>query len=324
LAQVLRQLPPQKKHEELLVGNESSDDAGIYQLTDEIALVQTVDYFTPVVDDPYLFGQIAAANALSDVYAMGGSPKTVMNIVGFPIKKLGGDVLARILAGAQSKVEEAGAVTVGGHSIDDQEPKFGLSVTGIVHPRKYWTNNGSAPGDALVLTKPVGVGILTTGIKRQAVTKEQENEVVDTMRMLNKEASEVLRDYPVNAVTDVTGFGLLGHAFEMANGSDVSIHISYDSIPQLPGTKELASEGIIPGGSKANHHWLRDAVLFDPGLTTEDQLILCDSITSGGLLISMPKEHAENYQEEMASRSLDAWIIGEVTDKADNRLYVSK
>ncbi|OAT82553.1 selenide, water dikinase SelD [Bacillus sp. MKU004] len=320
----MRQLPPQTKHEELLVGNESADDAGIYQLTDEIALVQTVDYFTPVVDDPYLFGQIAAANALSDVYAMGGTPKTVMNIVGFPIKKLGGDVLASILAGAQSKVTEAGAVTVGGHSIDDQEPKFGLSVTGVVHPRKYWTNIGAAPGDAIVLTKPIGVGILTTGIKRQAVTKVQENEVVEAMRTLNKEASEVLRDYPANAVTDVTGFGLMGHAFEMAGGSDVTLHINYDSIPQLPGTKELALKGIIPGGSKANHQWLKDDVLFDPVLTLEDQLILCDSITSGGLLISMPKEQAKRYQEEMKRRSLHAWIIGEVTEKADKRLYVTK
>jgi selenide, water dikinase len=324
LTQVLRQLPPQKKHEELLVGNESSDDAGIYQLTEEIALVQTVDYFTPVVDDPYLFGQIAAANALSDVYAMGGSPKTVMNIVGFPIKKLGGSVLARILAGAQSKVEEAGAVTVGGHSIDDQEPKFGLSVTGTVHPGKYWTNIGAAPGDAIVLTKPIGVGILTTGIKRQAVTEAQENEVVDIMRMLNKKASEVLRDLHANAVTDVTGFGLLGHAFEMASGSDVSLHISYESIPQLSGTKQLALEGIIPGGSKANHQWLRDSVLFDPALSHEDQLILCDSITSGGLLISMPKEQAVKYQDEMKRISLDAWIIGEVTEAADKRLYISK
>ena len=174
----------------LLVGHETSDDAGVYRLTDSIALIQTVDYFTPIVDDPYMFGQIAAANSLSDVYAMGGEPKTVLNIVGFPIKKLGADVLAEILRGAADKVHEAGAITVGGHSIDDQEPKFGLSVTGIVHPDKVWKNVGAHPGDVLILTKPIGVGILTTGIKRSAVTVEQEQIVTDTMAMLNKTAAQ--------------------------------------------------------------------------------------------------------------------------------------
>jgi selenide, water dikinase len=324
LAQVLRQLPPQPETKELLVGNESSDDAGVYQLTDDIALVQTVDYFTPIVDDPYLFGQIAAANALSDVYAMGGTPKTVLNIVGFPIKKLGSEVLTQILAGAQKKVLEAGAITAGGHSIDDAEPKFGLSVTGVVHPEKYWTNKGANPGDVLVLTKPIGTGILTTGIKRQSVTKQQEAEVVAAMSLLNKKAAEILHKHQVNAVTDVTGFGLLGHAFEMAKGSNVTFQLSYSSIPQLSGTKELAEAGVIPGGSKANHLWLNGDVSYDSALTTDDQLILCDAITSGGLLASLPREHAYKYIDEMNRCADGAWLIGEVTDKKDKSIYVLK
>ncbi len=308
----MRQLPPQPIKEELLVGNESSDDGGIFQLTDDLAMVQTVDYFTPIVDDPYQFGEIAAANALSDVYAMGGTPKTVLNIVGFPIKKLGSDILAAILKGAQSKVIEAGAVTVGGHSIDDQEPKFGLSVTGIVHPKRYWTNTGAQEGDVLVLTKPLGVGILTTGIKRKAVTSAQETAVINVMRMLNKTAAEVLQRFNPNAVTDVTGFGLAGHAYEMARGSSVSIEFTYSSIPMLEGTKELAERGIIPGGSKANHSWLQEKVHYHENLSMEDQWILCDAITSGGLFISLPRYQGEKYIEELLKLSIPATIIGQV------------
>ncbi|MDQ0269617.1 selenium donor protein [Cytobacillus purgationiresistens] len=191
----MRLLPKQEPVPELLVGHETSDDAGVYQLTDSIALIQTIDYFTPIVDDPYMFGQIAAANALSDVYAMGGQPKTVLNIVGFPVKKLGADMLSEILRGAGDKVKEAGALTVGGHSVDDQEPKFGLSVTGIVHPKKVWKNVGALPGDVLVLTKPIGVGIITTGIKRNQVTEKQEQQVTQIMASLNKVAAEVLTSY---------------------------------------------------------------------------------------------------------------------------------
>lgn len=318
----MRQLPPQPYTKELLVGNESSDDGGIFQLTEDLALVQTVDYFTPIVDDPYSFGQIAAANALSDVYAMGGNPKTVLNIVGFPIKKLGSEVLAEILSGAQSKVLEAGAITVGGHSIDDQEPKFGLSVTGIVHPKKYWKNCGAKEGDVLVLTKPLGVGILTTGIKRQAVSKEQEEKVISVMSSLNKVAAQLLHAYQPNAVTDVTGFGLLGHGFEMAKGSDISLLFSYSSIPLLEGTEELASQGIVPGGSKANHAWLQDHISYEDSLSLEQQLILCDAITSGGLLVSIPKEQGQKYVEDLKNHSIDANIIGEVIKKRNVRIII--
>ncbi len=316
-------LPKQDYDANVLVGLDTSDDAGAYKLTDEIALVQTVDYFTPVVDDPYMFGQIAAANALSDVYAMGAVPKTVMNIVGFPIKKLPQKVLADILCGAADKVKEAGAVIVGGHSIDDQEPKFGLACTGIAHPDKIYKNVGAQPGDVLVLTKPIGVGILTTGIKRDAVTPEQEQEVTVTMATLNKVAAEKLASYHPNAVTDVTGFGLLGHSYEMAKGSEVSFIIRKDSVPLLPGTIELAEKGIVPGGSKANERWLEEVVSYSEEITAVDRSILCDAITSGGLLISLSSEEASQYIADLHEAGFTrTTIIGEVTTKQEKPIYV--
>lgn len=320
----MRLLPKQDPVPELLVGHETSDDAGVYRLTDSIALIQTLDYFTPIVDDPYMFGQIAAANALSDVYAMGGVPKTVMNIVGYPIKKLGADMLSDILRGAADKVKEAGAITVGGHSIDDQEPKFGLSVTGIVHPKKVWKNVGAMPGDVLVLTKPIGVGILTTGIKRNAVTSQQEQIVTETMAMLNKTAAEILTGFDPHAVTDVTGFGLLGHSSEMARGSNVSFEISFSQVPYLEGAIELARNGVVPGGSKSNHTWLSDDVSYED-ILPEEQLVLCDAITSGGLLVSLSEEDANKYIDELKSSGLvHASIIGLVTVKKDKLIYVNR
>ncbi len=321
----MRKLPKPQNVPELIVGNETSDDAGVYQLTDEIALVQTIDYFTPIVDDPYMFGQIAAANALSDVFAMGGTPKTALNIVGYPIKKLGADTLAEILRGASDKVHEAGAITIGGHSIDDQEPKFGLSVTGIVHPKKVWKNVGAKPGDALVLTKPIGVGIMTTGIKRNSVTGEQEKTVTDVMAMLNKEAADCLQKFEPHAVTDVTGFGLLGHASEMAGGSDVTFTIEYDNVPILDGTYELAKNGVVPGGSKSNHQWLADDISYDPSMSLEEQLILCDAVTSGGLLVAMKETDALLYVEDLQQKGIkDASIIGHVIEKEEKTIRVLK
>ena len=322
MTQVLRLLPKQDHVPELLVGNETSDDAGVYQLTESIALIQTVDYFTPIVDDPYMFGQIAAANALSDVYAMGGEPKTVLNIVGYPIKKLGPDILADIMRGAADKVKESGAVTVGGHSVDDQEPKFGLSVTGIAHPDAIWKNVGAKPGDVLVITKPIGVGIMTTGIKRNAVTAEQEKIVTETMALLNKSAAESLKPYHPNAVTDVTGFGLLGHASEMARGSEVTLEISLSRVPVLDGAFELAAKGVVPGGSKSNHKWLENDVVYE-NIDDVEQLVLCDSITSGGLLVAISEKEAGPYVEEMHKKGLNhAAIIGQVTEKSGNLIRV--
>ena len=320
----MRHLPKQDPVPELLVGHETSDDAGVYKLTDTIALIQTVDYFTPIVDDPYMFGQIAAANSLSDVYAMGGEPKTVLNIVGFPIKKLGPATLSDILRGAADKVKEAGALTVGGHSIDDQEPKFGLSVTGIVHPDKVWKNVGALPGDVLVLTKPIGVGILTTGIKRGAVTPDQEKIVTETMAELNKAAAENLMPFHPHAVTDVTGFGLLGHGSEMARGSGVSFEIELSKVPVLEGSFELAKDGVVPGGSKSNHKWLFNDIQY-ADISDNEQLVLCDAVTSGGLLISISEEEAVQYVENLHENGGGyAAIIGRVSDQKDKLIYVSR
>lgn len=311
--------------ENVLVGLGHSDDASVYQLTEDIAIVQSVDFFTPVVDDPYMFGQIAAANSLSDIYAMGGTPKTALNIVGFPINVLGPEILGEILQGANDKAKEAGVQTVGGHSVDDQEPKFGLSVTGIVHPKKFYKNIGAKPGDALVLTKPLGTGVLTTAIKQNLLEQESIDYVSKVMASLNKAAAETLTSFNPKAVTDVTGFGLLGHAYEMASASEVSLQINYPDVPLLPRTEELASENILPGGSWTNHKWLEPNVHYDNTLATHEQAILCDAITSGGLLISMPKKEAKAYIKELQEKqSIPVQIIGTVTERKERTIYVTK
>lgn len=306
----------------LLVGLDTSDDAGVYKINDETALVQTLDFFTPIVDDPYMFGQIAAANSLSDIYAMGGKPITVMNIVGFPISKLDKSILADILAGASDKVKESGAVLVGGHSIDDQEPKFGLSVTGTVHPERVRTNASAKPGDKLILTKPIGVGILTQAIKRDMLDQEGIDCVMEVMAALNKEAAEAMDNYQVNACTDITGFGLLGHAMEIAEGSGTGITIERKAVPVLPKTRELAEQNIIPGGSKKNHKWLSGRIQYE-NIDDVDQVILCDAITSGGLLITVPESEAEPLLNDLKSKGVEwASIIGTVTEQNPGRITV--
>lgn len=262
-----------------------------------------------------MFGQIAAANALSDVYAMGGKPITVMNIVAFPINTLDKSILADILAGAAEKVRESGASLVGGHSIDDKEPKFGLSVTGTVHPDRIRANVGAMPGDLLILTKPIGVGILTTAIKRDLLEEKDIKKVTDVMATLNKNAAEVMENYHVHACTDVTGFGLLGHAMEMAEGSRVGMTIQYENVPILPRTKELAEQKVVPGGTKKNHAWLADRIEYSSSLDELDQLILCDAITSGGLLVSVPEAEAEKMLQKLHENNVEASIIGEVTNE---------
>ncbi|SDL82081.1 selenide, water dikinase [Sediminibacillus halophilus] len=319
---MLRHLPKSVPDPNLLVGLETSDDAGVYKINDETALVQTLDYFTPIVDDPYMFGQIAAANALSDVYAMGGKPITVMNIVGFPINDLDKSILADILAGSSDKVNESGAVLVGGHSIDDQEPKFGLSVTGTVHPEKIRANVGAKPGDKLILTKPIGVGILTTAIKNGLLDDETTNEVMEVMAALNKYAAEAMENHTVHACTDVTGFGLLGHTREIAEGSDVGITIHYDKVPLLSRTKELAEKKVIPGGSKKNHKWLAECIDYSDQISELDQLILCDAVTSGGLLISVPASEADELEQKLQNSNVPSAIIGDVTSENCGRISV--
>ncbi|MGM8211214.1 selenide, water dikinase SelD [Virgibacillus sp. W0430] len=322
LSEVLSQLPQTKKNPNLLVGLDTSDDAGVYQLNEELALVQTLDFFTPIVDDPYMFGQIAAANALSDVYAMGGKPLTVMNIVGFPIDTLDKQILTDILTGASHKVTEAGATLVGGHSIDDKEPKFGLSVTGIVHPEKVKTNNGAQPGDKLILTKPIGVGILTTSIKRDMLDATELDRLMQLMAALNKTAAETIQSYTVHACTDVTGFSLLGHASEMAKGSNVGITIEKERVPVLERVRELAEQGIVPGGAKKNHQWLQDKVVYDAAVDEVDQLILSDPVTSGGLLIAVAADEAEELEKELLSKDVQASVIGTVTEQDTGKIHV--
>lgn len=306
----------------MLVGLDTSDDAGVYKINSDTALVQTLDFFTPIVDDPYMFGQIGAANSLSDVYAMGGKPITVMNIVGFPINTLDKSILAEILAGAADKVRESGAALVGGHSIDDEEPKFGLSVTGTVHPDCIIANVGAKPGDRLILTKPIGVGILTTAIKSDLLSKDGLDNVMNVMATLNKYAAETMVNYTVNACTDVTGFGLLGHTLEIAEGSNVGVTINSRDVPILPGTKELADRDVIPGGTKKNHKWIADRVDYTNNLSELDQLILCDAVTSGGLLISVPESEADSLQEALQANKVHSAIIGNVTSEKPGRITV--
>jgi selenide,water dikinase len=313
LRQVIRNLPQAPPNPNLLVGIETSDDAGVYQLSDDLAIVQTLDFFTPIVDDPYSFGQIAAANAISDIYAMGGKPLTVLNIVAFPIKTLDKQVLAEILRGAGDKVHEAGATLVGGHSIDDNEPKFGLAVTGLIHPKKIRTNSGAKPGDKLILTKPIGVGILTTSIKKDRLNAEEVERVTRVMSTLNKTAAEIMESYDVHACTDVTGFGLLGHASEMSKGSGVGIRIRSEQVPVLPRVRELAEEGFVPGGTKNNFAYLQDSVTFPETMNQIDQWILCDAVTSGGLLISVSEEQAGSLLDELIQAGVEASLIGETT-----------
>ncbi|MET3576673.1 selenide, water dikinase SelD [Bhargavaea ullalensis] len=322
LAGVLRELPAAVPDPNLLVGLDTSDDAGVYQLTDELALVQTTDFFTPIVDDPYDFGQVAATNAISDIYAMGGKPITALNIVAFPIANLDKKILADILRGAADKMAEAGVTLVGGHSIDDQEPKFGLAVTGTVHPSKIRTNAGARPGDKLILTKPIGVGIYTTSLKRDLLSEEDVREVTRIMTTLNKTAAETMDRFDVHSTTDVTGFGLLGHATEMAEGSDAGLVIYSEDVPVLPRTRELAGQGAVPGGTKNNHAHVSDRVCYADSIDEIGQWILCDAVTSGGLLASVAGNEADDLFQALRENGVDAHIIGEVTEDHAGRIVV--
>lgn len=318
-------LPPGVKDQNLLVGLETSDDAGVYKVNEDLALIQTVDYFTPVVDDPYQFGQIAAANALSDVYAMGGKPLTAMNLIGFPVDKLELSVMAEILKGGQDKIHEAGAILVGGHSVQDNEPKYGLSITGTVHPDKVLTNSGAKPGDCLVLTKPLGVGIITTAIKGEIATREVIDEVVKTMTSLNKTAAEVMNNFTVHACTDISGFGLLGHVGEMARASHVGIEIQSSSVPVIEAAREYAALGIIPGGTRNNLKFIAGQVVFADKTKELEKVIFADAITSGGLLISLPQEEGRAIIKAMKAKGVDkASIIGQVVTDDEHKIYIDR
>lgn len=305
-----------------MVGIDTSDDAAVYKLDEDKAVILTTDFFTPVVDDPYTFGQIAAANSLSDVYAMGGRPVTAMNIVCFPTC-LSMDILKEILRGGADKVAEAGAIVVGGHSVEDDEPKFGLSVMGMVHPKRVAANSGAKPGDLLILTKPIGVGILNTAIKADLVDAVVIEKAVRCMSYLNKDACEAMVKVGINGCTDITGFGLLGHAFEMAEASNASIELWSDYIPIIKESIEYAKMGIIPAGAYNNKGYLEGHIRFSEGIRQEIRDIMYDPQTSGGLLISVSEERSELLLEELRTRNrLDFNVIGKVKPKDEYSIEV--
>jgi selenide,water dikinase len=321
LADVLKDLP-QATHPNLLVGYNTADDAGVYRLSDELALVQTLDFFPPIVDDPYFFGAIAAGNALSDVYAMGGVPVTALNIVCFPQGTLEPGILTQILNGGQAKIEEAGAVVVGGHSINDRELKYGVSVTGLVHPDKVITNSGAKPGDLLFLTKRLGSGIISTAIKNDAATAEQIDAAINEMVMLNRIASELMVKHGATAATDITGFSLMGHAYELAAASNVSLEIDSGSLPLLSGALELASKKMLTGGSKSNREYLSEKVIIAESIDQPMNEIAFDPQTSGGLLISMPENRAATFASDLKKQGLYSQPIGRVVSKSEFSIYL--
>jgi selenide, water dikinase len=315
----LQSLPIQS-HPDLLVGMETSDDAGVYRLTPEIALIQTVDFFTPVVNDPYTFGQIAAANALSDVYAMGGRPLTALNLVCYPVKTVPKEVLQAILAGGLDKIHEAGALLVGGHSVDDTELKYGLAVTGVVHPDRVLTNAGARVGDALILTKPLGTGVIATAMKGRLASPEAEAEAIRVMTALNRLPAACLENLAVNAVTDITGFGLLGHALEMATASQVEITFFAHQVPVLAAAKEYAAMGLVPGGSFANRRFCETHLQVAPGLDPLLVVLLSDAQTNGGLLLAVAPDQAPPFLDCLRGHGLHAGLVGEVTGQGPGRV----
>lgn len=299
----------------LMVGTETSDDAAVYKVSEELALIQTVDFFTPIVDDPYMFGQIAAANALSDVYAMGGEPKLALNIAAFP-SCLDIEILGEILRGGADKVKEAGAVLAGGHTITDEEPKYGLCVTGYVHPAALWKNYGAQTGDILVLTKPLGSGIINTAVKAEMASPQEIEETQTVMAMLNKYARDIAAKYRIHSCTDITGFGLAGHGLEMAKGSRKTFVIQVQDVPVLKGAKEYASMGLIPAGAYRNREFAGAEVRSTvKKLWMED--VMYDPQTSGGLLLAVHPQDAQELVEELKALKLPCGSIGFVKEKED-------
>ena len=294
LAQVLGKLDSLET-DDVIVGFNGSDDAAVVRLNNGKLVVQTVDFFTPIVDDPYQFGQIAAANSLSDIYAMGATPRFALNIVGFPIKKLSNEVLSEILRGGAEKAKEAGISILGGHSIDDEEPKYGLVVTGEVEESKLVRNSTAQENDAIVLTKPLGTGIISTAIKQDKASSLIIDQAVNSMKYLNAFSSSIMNEFNTHAATDISGFGLLGHLYEMCNGSNLSAEINFDKIPFLEGVSTLAKDGFIPSGTKRNFDYISKYASFSSDLTNIQKLMAADAQTSGGLLLALSQKEAENY-----------------------------
>ncbi|MBV9242472.1 MAG: selenide, water dikinase SelD [Acidobacteria bacterium] len=316
LAQVLSKLPSQSS-ENVIVGFDTSDDAGVFRLSDSVALVQTLDFFTPVADDPVAYGRIAAVNSLNDIYAMGGKPLTALSIVCYP-QKGDWDVLGEILAGGQSAMNTDGVVVLGGHSVDDPEMKFGYSVTGVIDPNSVVTNAGSKPGDVLILTKPIGTGAINTAVKNGIADAATEKAAVETMSRSSADASKTMVRLGANACTDITGFGLLGHAYEMAKASGVTLTIGSRSVPLLPDVLELIGKGMLTRGDKNNRVYVGDSVRIAPDVTKEMQSALFDPQTAGGLLISLPENVAGEFLAEIDS----AVVIGSVSAAGDSLIEV--
>lgn len=318
LHDVLNKLP-KFENPNLLVGFDTSDDACVYRINDSTVAIQTVDFFPPMVDDPYSFGQIAAANALSDIYAMGGVPSTAMNLMCFP-SCLDIEIMQHILEGGYAKVKEAGAVIAGGHTISDPTPKYGLCVTGFAHPNEILTNSGAKPGDVLVLTKPIGIGIMNTAAKASMLTDLQIDKIIAIMSTLNKYAKESTEGLTVHACTDVTGFSLTGHSFEMADASRTSIEIYTDQIPKIEEALDFASMGIIPEGMYHNLDYLQNKFIYKKELPQNLKDLLLDPQTSGGLLLSMPEKDAAQFLTRMENFTSDVKIIGQVIEKKETPL----
>ncbi len=320
MAQVLKGVPF-KGHPNLLVGFNQADDAGVYKINESQALVQTVDFFPPIVDDPYQFGQVAAANALSDIYAMGGKPMTALNIVGFP-PKMRPEVLSRILLGGADKIQEADAVVVGGHSIKNNELVYGVSATGMVDIDKIISNDKAKAGDRLFLTKPIGTGIITTAIKQGKATDKDTKAVIEQMSTLNKQASELMQTFGAHSATDITGYGILGHAHEMAEASGVSIEMEFSRIPIIAGAVDYAELGALTGGANANKEYLEDKVEITLSLLKAQIDILYDAQTSGGLLIAFGSGEAEKFIAEAEKTGLKVHEIGHVIKKQEKTIIV--
>ncbi len=313
---------PKQTDPNVLIGFDTADDAGVYRLAPDLALVQTVDFFTPIVDDPYTFGQIAAANALSDVYAMGGRPISALSIVGFPNTGRDVEILERIVEGGLSKMQEAGCAVIGGHSIGDEEIKFGYAVTGLVNPARVWSNAAARPGDRLLLTKRIGTGVISTALKQNRASETAVKAAAESMLTLNRAASEAAMPFQVRSATDITGFGLLGHAREMAAGSKVSLVIDSAAVEFLPGALDCARANFIPAGLKRNIEFIAGCVEFSNGVAEEVRTLLFDPQTSGGLLLSVAPEDAPRLLSALRERNVPAREIGEVVEKTKPLILV--
>ncbi|MCH2026709.1 MAG: selenide, water dikinase SelD [Verrucomicrobiales bacterium] len=306
---------PKNEDPNLLVGFETSDDAGVYRLTDEIAIINTADYITPPVNDPFIYGQIAAANSISDVYAMGGRPVTCLNLVNFPDGQLPPEELHKIIAGALDKITESGAVLAGGHTVEDSEPKFGLSVTGVVHPEKIWRNVGALPGDALILTKPIGSGVIFNANLKDKVSDGAFESCINTVISLNRSAAEVFANFEIHAATDITGFGLAGHGLEMAQGSESSLHLNLNSVPVMEEAYKMYEDGVTTGVNKHNRKKTIPHIRFENSAMESKREILFDPQTSGGLFVALPKEQAKEALEQLNAKGIsDSAIVGYAKD----------